>query len=54
MVFCSSCDGAPLNSKRKMGGPPDYQHRLFEFIIDPSWNSLDKTFKPKYVAYPCP
>jgi hypothetical protein len=36
MVFCSSCDGVPLKFKRKTGGPPVYQHRLFELIIDPS------------------
>jgi hypothetical protein len=33
------------NSKRKTGGPPVYQHGLFELIIDPSLNSLDNTFK---------
>jgi hypothetical protein len=37
--------GVPLKLKRKMGGLPVYQHRLFELIIDPSKNSLDNTFK---------
>jgi hypothetical protein len=27
-----------------MGGPPVYQHGLFEHSIDPSQNSLDNTF----------
>ncbi len=31
--------------KRKTGGPPVYQHGLFEHSIDPSQNSLDSTFK---------
>ncbi len=37
------------NLKRKTGGPPVYQHRLFEFIINPSYNSLDNTFN--YILY---
>jgi hypothetical protein len=44
MVFCSSCDGVPLKFKKKSGGPPVYQHGLFECSIDPCYNSLDNTF----------
>jgi hypothetical protein len=45
MVFCSSCEGVPFKFKKKTGGPPVYQHRLFELAIDPSQNSLDITYK---------
>jgi hypothetical protein len=31
--------------KRKTFGPPVYQHGLFELSIEPSYNSLDNTFK---------
>jgi hypothetical protein len=33
----------PFKIQKKMGRPPVYQHRLFELIIDPSWNLLDNT-----------
>jgi hypothetical protein len=38
------------NSKRKTGGPPVYQHGLFELSIDPFQNSLDNTFKKEQKA----
>jgi hypothetical protein len=44
MVLCYSCYGGPLKFKKKNGRPPVYQHRLFERIIDPSYNSLKNTF----------
>jgi hypothetical protein len=44
MVLCNSCDGVPLNSKRKTGGPPVYQHGLSGHSIDPDKNSLENTF----------
>jgi hypothetical protein len=31
-----------LNSKRKMGGLPVYQNRLFELIIDPLWKEAQQ------------
>jgi hypothetical protein len=37
MVFCSSYDGVPLKLKKKNGGPPVYQNRLFELIIGLSY-----------------
>jgi hypothetical protein len=33
------------NSKRIIAGPPVYEDGLFELSIDPSYNSLDNTFK---------
>jgi hypothetical protein len=37
MALCSSCGGIPLKFKKKKGGPPVYQHGLFErniFILE--------------------
>jgi hypothetical protein len=45
LVLCYSCNGVPLKFKKKNGGPPVYQHGLFEHSIDPTKNSLDNTFK---------
>jgi hypothetical protein len=38
-VLWFSCNGIPLNSKRKAGGPQVYQHKLTELSIDPTENS---------------
>ncbi len=35
--------------KRKTGGPPVYQYGSVEHSIDPCSNSLDNTFKYKFV-----
>ncbi len=52
MVLCYVCYGVPLKFKEKTGGPPVYQSGVFELSIDPSWNSLDNTFKsPKTRAF---
>jgi hypothetical protein len=36
-----------------MGGPPVYQHGLFELITDHSKNSLDNTFKVEFSEIAC-
>jgi hypothetical protein len=39
------------NPKRKMARPPVYQDGLFEPNHDPTWNSLDNTFKHEEEIY---
>jgi hypothetical protein len=36
-----------------MVGPPVYEDGLFELSIDPSYNSLDKTFNPTLPGVLC-
>jgi hypothetical protein len=50
MVLSSSWDAVPLKFKKKMARPPVYEDGLIELSIDPSYNLLDNTFKPRHYA----